>query len=272
MQKKWGIASCLFLFQGAFALQEAPWLGNVYEFEFHTDFCYSQYAKIDRAIEQPSYAYNNYVTDASLSLTASPKIDVEIELDMARTPHQTYGFRSAAFQIRYLFLDDIVGDLVTFNMGLNTRAVTGRAVADVSSPYASYWNGEATVSIGKEFTRDEDWKTRGYALGSVGLANHGSFWNRYKAAYEARIGSYQALEVFSVGYFGYGGEKRVNIDQFRGWGFIQHRSIDVGAKYRYLFQFWGSLSVSYACRVWAVSYPEREQSIEFSYSLPFSIL
>lgn len=272
MKKKWGIASFFLCSQVLFSLEQAPWLGNVYEFEFQTDFIYSQYAKIEGALVQPAYSYNNYVTDAALSVALTPKIDVEVELDMARTPHQTYGFRSAALQGRYLFLDDIAGDLLSLNVGLNTRAVTGRSVRDVSSPYASYWNGEATLSLGKEFTKDSNWKTRGYVLGAIGLANHGSFWNRYEAAFAARIGLSQSAEIFSRGYFGYGSQKTVDINDFRGWGYVDHRSIDMGAKYSYLFEIWGSLSASYACRVWSVSYPQGEQYIQFTYTLPFSIL
>ena len=268
---KWNTAAVLLFSCHLFSLEEAPWLGNVYEFRLYTDFAYSQYSEISHAIKQPSYAYNNYVNDVAAIFTPTQTLELEVELNMARTPHQTYGFRSAALQARVLFLDDIAGDFVTLNAALNTRAVGGRSVRDVSSPYASYWNGEATVSVGKEFTKELDWKTRGYLFGSVGLANHGSFWNRYKASFEARFLSHQALEAFSVGYFGYGSEKDIDIEHFKGWGFIRHRSIDIGAKYSYIFDLWGTLSASYACRVWAYSYPEREQTVQVSYTLPFSL-
>ncbi len=270
MKKRWHTAALLCFSVKLFSLQEAPWLGDVYGFELYTDFAYSQYSKISHAIKQPSYAYNNYVNDLSFIFTPSEKIDLEAAVNMARTPHQTYGFRSAALQARCLFLDDIAGDPVTITAALNTRAVGGRATRDVSSPYASYWNGEASISVGKEFTKDQNWKTRGYLFGSVGLANHGSFWNRYRVSFEARILKNQTLEAFSVGYFGYGSEKSVDIEHFKGWGFIHHRSIDIGAKYSYLIDLWGDLSVSYACRVWAYSYPEREQTVQISYTLPFS--
>lgn len=260
------------LFSGSlFSLEEAPWLGDVYGFNMHTDFSYSQYSKIDHAIVQPAYAYNNYLTQASVGAALSEKMDVEIELEMARTPHQTYGFRSSAIQGRFLVWDDIAGDPVTVAVGLNTRAVSGRSVRDVSSPYASYWNGEATASIGKEFTKEKDWKTRGYLLASVGLANHGSWWNRCDGAFESKIGDSQSLELFALGYVGYGGQKNIDIGQFKGWGFIRHRSLDLGIQYRYFFDFWGALGVSYSCRVLAISYPKGEQTIQVSYALPFSL-
>jgi hypothetical protein len=255
----------------SYALEEAPWFGEVYSFYLHSDFAYSQYSRIDHAKKQPSYAYNNYLTEFALGFTPAEKIDVEIEANLARTPHQTYGFRSAALQLRYLFWDDIAGDLASIAFGLNTRAVAGRSVADVSSPYASYWNGEATLSIGKEFLKDSDWKLRGYVLGSVGLANHGSFWDRCYGALQGRFLSSQALKIFTSGYFGYGSQETVDISNFSGWGFIRHRSVDVGAEYSYFFELWGTLSVSYACRVLAISYPKGEQTFQISYQLPFSL-
>lgn len=271
MKKRWGIF-CLALTAQGFALDEAPWLGNVYEFELFTDFLYSQYSRIDHAIVQPSYAYNNYVTDLDISFTLSENIDVQWEINLARTPHQTtYGFRSSALQGRYLLWDDTAGDPLSIALGVNTRAVTGRSVRDVSSPYASYWNGEATLSVGKEFTKDSDWKTRGFLLATLGLANHGSLWDRCKASFEARIRDSHALQAFGVGYFGYGQNESVNIDAFQGWGKIWHGSIDLGAKYSYFFDLWGTISLSYACRVFAYSYPEREQTVQVSYTLPFSL-
>ncbi len=272
MKKNWAALFFLMVSPGLFSLDKAPWLGDAYEFDLYTDINYSQYSKISNAIRQPAYSYNNYVNDVAVGLALGDSFDVQIETNLARTPHQTYGFRSAALQGRYLLFDDIAGDPVTLNVGLNTRAVTGRAVRDVSSPYASYWNGEATVSVGKEFTKDDDWKTRGYLFTSVGLANHGSFWNQYELSYEARFLANQAVQIFSDGYFGYGNKKRVDINHFRGWGFVRHRSIDVGARYCYMPEFWGTLSFSYACRVWAYSYPQKEQIIQFSYNLPFSPL
>lgn len=271
MEKQW-ITACVLLSSSVlFSLEEAPWLGDVYGFELYTDFSYSQYQKIDHAIIQPLYSYNNYVTKASIAFTASENLDVQGEIELARTPHQTYGFRAAALQARYLLWNDIAGDLMSIACGLNTRAVTGRAVKDVSSPYASYWNGEFALSLGKEFTKASNWKTRGYLLGTLGLANHGSFWNRCKAVFETHVTDSQAIQFFGLGYFGYGAEKDVDIENFRGWGFIRHDSFDVGAKYSYFFDLWGCIDLSYACRVWASSYPKKEQTIQLSYSLPFSL-
>ena len=253
------------------ALQEKPWLADPYSFELYTDFAYSRYQTINHAVQQPAYPYHNYVTDVAISFTPSPQIDAEVEVNLARTPHQTYGFRSAAIQARYLVLDDIAGDPISLVLGGNMRGVTARAVRDVSCPYGSYLNAEVTLFLGKETSHEGDWLYRWYVGGALlGVANHGLPWNRYLTAFETRF-SRHALKVFSLGYFGYGKHKKVSIDHFHGWAPIHHSSIDIGAQYRYEFFLYGELGLSYAYRLWARSYPEREQTLVLSYTLPFSL-
>lgn len=255
----------------AYSLDQSPWLGDVYEFNLDSEVIYSQYRYINHAKEQPLYMYRNYLTKETLSFTASPNLELEFELELARTPHQLYGFRSTALAARYLALDDIAGDPVSLSLGANMRAVGGRAVRDVSSPYSSYLNTEIMATLGKEFTKGKDWKSRGYLAAVLGLANHGSAWNRVEAVCEGKIFSSQVLRAFMTGYFGYGPKRNIDIDNFHGWGRVEHRSIDLGAQYRYCFTLWGDLGLSYAYRVFARSYPQNEQTIQISYYLPFSL-
>jgi hypothetical protein len=254
-----------------FALQDSPWLGDTYEFYLHSDVVYSQYRKIDKAVEQPGYTYRNYVAREGLSFSFSSCAEIEAEVELARTPHQLFGFRSFALSGKYLLLDDIAGDPISFSLAANIRNVGVRAVADVSSPYAAYWNFEAVTAIGKEFTKIDNWTTRGYAVASVGIAHLASFWNRFEAAFEGKIGKSNVGKVFCLAYLGYGPKIAVDIDHFQGWGKISHRSIDVGLQYRYVFQTWGEVGLSYAYRLLAISYPKQEQTITLSYNLPFSL-
>ena len=254
-----------------YSLDQSPWLGDVYEFNTKTDVSYSHYRYIDQAKEQPAYAYRSYLTKETLSFTASDVLELEWEMELARTPFQLYGFRSSALGARYCLLNDIAGDLFSITLGANMRGVGGRSVKDVNSPYSSYLNTEIMASIGKEFTKQKDWATRGYAAGFVGLANHGSAWNRFELAFEGKFLSSQVLKTIMTGYFGYGPKKMVDINHFHGWGEVAHRSLDLGMQYRYCFTFFGELALSYAYRVFAKSYPQNQQTIEVSYSLPFSL-
>lgn len=254
-----------------YSLDESPWFGDVYEFATKTDLSCSYYRYIDQAKEQPSYTYRSYLTKETLSFTASEALAFELEVELARTPYQLYGFRSSALAARYRLLDDVAGGFLSLVLGGNMRAVGGRSVRDVNSPYSSYLNTEVMASLGKEFTKDKDWKTKGYLVGALGLANHGSIWNRLEMVYEGKVLSAQVMQAFMSGYFGYGPKNQVNISDFHGWGQIAHRSLDIGLQYRYCFSLWGDLALSYAYRVFAKSYPQNQQTIQISYMLPFSL-
>lgn len=265
----------VFLFCSAFsslaALQTSPWIGDTYEFYLRSDVIYSQYRKIDQAVEQPTYLYRNYLTREGISFALSSSLEVEMEVELARTPHQLYGFRSVALAGKYLLLDDVAGEPLSIAIGANVRNVGVRANKDVSSPYASFWNFEGAAFLGKEFTKTDVWRTRGYLMATLGIAHQASFWNRFELAFEGKLGKSNVGKVFCLSYLGYGLEKSVDIDHFNGWGKIAHRSIDIGVQYRYLFQFWGELGLSYAYRALAISYPRGEQTIALSYTLPFSL-
>lgn len=253
----------------AFTLDENPWLGNAYEWNFAVDQSYSRYRWVNEAKVQPSYAYNNYVTDLNLSFTLED-LALGVECEMARTPDQTYGFRSGALGAQYRLWNDIAGDLVSVTAEASMRGVTGRAVRDVSSPYSSYLNSELGVSIGKEFIKSDDWLLRAYVSGLIGLANHGSCWNRFSTVFEARFADNHVGEIFSLGYFGYGPRTEVDINHFHGWGEISHGSFDVGASYRYKIGLWGEIGLSYSYRPLAYSYPQNVQTASLFYRLPFS--
>ncbi|MES2199264.1 MAG: hypothetical protein V4489_03770 [Chlamydiota bacterium] len=254
-----------------YSLDQSPWLGDVYEFSIQSDVSYSHYRYIDQAKEQPSYTYRSYLTRETVSFTATSDLEFEWEIELARTPYQLYGFRSSSVGARYSLLDDIAGDFLSLVVGANMRGVGGRSVRDVNSPYSSYLNTEVMVSLGKELTQEKDWKGRGYVAGFLGLANHGSAWDRVEAVYETKISHAHVIRAFMQGYFGYGPKIKVDIHNFHGWGEVAHRSLDVGLQYRYCFSLWGDLGLSYAYRVLARSYPQDQQTIEISYHLPFSL-
>lgn len=252
------------------ALDERPWFGDVYEFRLDSSFTYSRFDKVEGAFRQPHGISNNYVSMVGIGFMPADSWDLEIDLEMAQTPREQFGFRSSAIQARYQFLDDIAGDPVSATMGLSIRGVGNQSVQDVSSPYSSYANYEVHTAIGKEHVFQDTWTLRGYGLVAVGQANHGYPWIRSTASFEGNIHDTHRLELFSVGYFGFG-HHRVDAHHFHGWGNIRHQSVDVGGSYKYKFDLWGVLSLSYAYRVYAHLYPQNEQTLMIRYELPFSL-
>ena len=252
------------------AIDQKPWFGDIYEFRADGGFSYSYFNEVQGAIKQPSEASNNYLTFVGMGFTPDESIDLDLDLEVVRTPRQNYSFRSGALQARYRFLNDIAGDPVSVVAGFNMRGVGSKSVKDISSPYASYLNFELTGSVGKEHTYKDSWTMRGFALTAIGVAVHGYPWARFYGNFEGKFLEAQIAGVFTEGYFGLGGKNQVNVNLFHGWGSVQHDSIDVGVFYRYTFGLWGRLSVIYSSRVFAHNYPQYEQKATLSYQIPFS--
>ena len=114
-------------------LQTKPWFGDVYAFYIDPSFSYSYFHEVQDAVSQPKEVSNNYVADVDMGFTPSEYVDVDLEMEFARTPRQNFSFRSSALQGRFLLLDDIAGDPVSVTLGANIRAVGGKSTKDISS-------------------------------------------------------------------------------------------------------------------------------------------
>jgi hypothetical protein len=254
-----------------YGIDPLPWFSEVYSARTSAGFEYYYFNKISGAIKNKPYPSNNYLTFVSAGFTPSKDLDVDCDLELVRTPRQNYSFRSSAVQLRYRFLDDINADPCSIVAGFNVRAVAPKSVRDVSSPYASYVNFEASVSFGREFSCKDTWIMRWYTLGALGIANQGYPWCRYDASIEGNIKYNYRLGLYSCGYFGLNGKNYVNVDHFRGWGHVHHQSVDIGAFFRYKFDRWGALKLAYTFRPYALNYPQWQQSARLVYDLPFSL-
>jgi hypothetical protein len=143
------------------------------------------------------------------------------------------------------------------------------SLKDPSCPYHSDINGELNLAVGKEWTSDNYWGFRTFGYGAGGLANHGSGWLLYLVSIQTNIQNRHRFSIFNEGYFGFGRKETLNIDRFHGYGSIHHQSLDVGAKYSYVFPVWGHLTFMYTRRVYAKLFPERANFFTVSYTLPF---
>ena len=255
----------------ACALQTKPWLGNKYEFDFESTFIYSRYNKVQGASKQLKSPSNDYDLFFDMGWTPYTSFDMRAEIELAETPRQSFNWRSVAFQARYQWLDDISGDPVSVTTGFNFRAVPHHSLRDVSCPYASYANYELTASVGKEWSKGADWAMRTYGYATIGIANHGLPWTKELATWQFNWQDRHVFSLFATGDFGFGHKHHVNVRHFNGWGNYLHQSIDLGIAYRYCFDIWGTLTASYAYRVFAHNFPERVNFFTLAYFLPFSL-
>lgn len=252
------------------ALDVKPWLGNVAECELQTAFTYSRYDKVQGATPQLKSTSNDKLIRLDLGMSILSSCDVQLEAEFADTPRQSWGMRSVALQARALWLNDIAGDPCSVVTSFNIRGVSGHSLHDVSSPYHAQVNFELNSSVGKEWSRKGVWTMRTFGLAGVGMANRGFPWLRGIGGWEANWQDTHRLGLFIHGYFGLGDKRRVNIEHFNGWAQFAHRSIDLCTAYAYQFGVWGTLSVQYAYRIFAKTFPERVNFFTICYCLPFS--
>jgi len=254
-----------------FGLNMEPWFCNVYEFTFSPSYTYSRYRDVQNGYPQLRSVSNDHLIAFDIAVPPAPNWELDADVEFADTPRQSMGLRSLGAQVRYLWLDDVVGDPVSLTTGVSLRGVSKHSVHDVSSPYHSYLNGELSTSIGREWDSGFHWRFRTYGFGAIGMANHGYPWSRLFATVEGNLHNTHRLSLFSWGYIGFGPHKRVHVDHFKGYASVQHRNVDIGIQYTYVTEIWGRITLSYSRRVYAHSFPENVNFFLIGYMLPFSL-
>lgn len=253
------------------AFEQDPYFRQTWEFALSPAFTYFYYPAIQGARRPSRYSSHDQILSLDLQVSFLPEFDLQIETEFANTRLLDWGTRSAGLDLRYLLLDDIQGDPVSLTLGLITRYVPTRALRDPSTPYHSQLNFEAGCALGKEIDHLSYWVVRFWGYLGAGIANRGAPWLNGELAFEANRENRHQFRLYSQGYVGFGGVEGVNIRAFNGYANIDHRSWDIGGRYLYTFSIWGSLSLDYAYRLMAHSYPERSNSFTVRYTLPFSL-
>jgi hypothetical protein len=261
----------LVLTSSLFALETKPWFGDAYASYFQSAFCYSRFNKVEGASKQLSTPLNNRDLVFDLGFTPGASLDVQVEGEFGKTSHVNWAFRSGALQARYQMLDDISGDPVSLTWGLTFRGATHHFLRDVSTPYAAEFNTELTCAVGKEWSSEGFWTMRGYGFAAIGQANRGYPWTRELFVWQFNINDTHRFSLFAEGDFGFGNKQHVNVKHFNGWGKFQHQSIDLGLSYGYKIGIYGTLTASYAHRVFAHNFPEHVNFFTLAYFIPFSL-
>lgn len=253
-------------------LETKPWLSSPYEPQVHASYTYSTFKKVSKATRQLRNRSHDQLIEGGLGLATMNDWAGDIDIEFARTPRFSWGFRSVGAQLRKMWFNDIAGDPASFTTGLTLRIVPPRPLKDVSTPYHYQFNGEFNVAIGKEWSRDFYWRGRIYNFTGIGVANQGSPWVRSRFALALNREDQLQFETFVLLYRGLGHRAGVNTKTsvFNGWKSIDHRSIDWGLSFRILFGIKGSLSLEVTRRLYARSYPEKVLFLMLRYDIPLS--
>ena len=253
-----------------FALEEQPWFGDVYEFHFLGHYDYSRFNSIQNSIPPYHNLFQSHLVYLGLDFSPSPVWSIDTDMQIADTTAEPFYFQSMALQIRYLWLDDIIGDPITLTTGGNARFITTNALHDVSSMRHGNTDFEINFALGKEFDANDTWRFRAWAFGALGHANRGSPWVRATVAIETNIEDEHKLALYATGMNGYGGMKHIFPERFHGYAKLREKNIDLCFRYGYRIGVWGTLRLEYQRRLLAKVCPEQVNTFIIGYLLPFS--
>lgn len=260
----------LLFFSQIYALEYQPWFGDVYQFHLLGGYSYSRFHSFNRARPPLTSPFQTHLAYLGLDFSPSPVWSIDTDIQFADSTEMNFNFRSCALQARYLWLDDIVGDPISFATGGSIRVTSSRALRDISCPSHANADFELNFAFGKEFEISCRSLFRIWGYGGVGQANRGSPWVRGIFALETNIDDQHKWALYAEGINGYGRHVHVNIDHFFGYARIRQKAIDLGLRYGYKIDVWGTLRFEYIRRVLAKSCPQNVNTFCISYLYPFS--
>ncbi len=247
---------CLSSFFNARGTELQPWFGNQLQYEGRCSLLYQSYSRISSADRLPSHSSDDLFLTASVSNAPYPELSLELETTVAFRKFRCGGFDNFRATGRWLCLDDVAGDAISLSTGATCTIALDEGLKDISSFHHGLYETEAHIAIGKERSSISDWTSRCWCVGAIGIAERGSPWLKAQAAYEYRIGGNHSLQTFIHGLAGLG-TRRLHWHDFRGYGAVQHQSIDLGIRYDYFIAFFGEMNLEYAYRAYARNFPAR---------------
>jgi len=260
----------LFLPLFGMATELKPWFGNDYEVELRATLLQQTYNKVE---VPDSKSFKHSENDGFMTLSAAypfGRYCGEFEATGALTRHQRCGWDNFRLTGRYQWLNETEGDPFSIVTGLTFTEPYSRALHDISSFHHGHIEGEAHLSFGKKYgyPTTNQYRFRWWNVVGFGISDVGSPWVRGDAACEYNHEETHQLRTFINTLWGMG-KNNIREHHFKGYGKIRHKSVDVGIRYGYTTECWGTLSIQYARRVFAYNFPENANLVSLEYYLPF---
>jgi len=238
----------------AWGTELRPWYGNAFEFNWDIDATYQTYREVAVNSRDEQYSSDDYFFHTGVNTAFGEELAAEVEITAASTRHHRRFLDNLRITGRYLLADDIAGDPISLVVGVTGTQAFAISVDDISSFHHGKLEGEIHVALGRETACGSDWGSRWWILGAIGSADVGSPWWRAQMTGEYHFLQRHAIAVFAYALGGLGHDT-IDIEDFHGYGPIRHLSVDVGFRYTFEIDFFGSLYLEYLNRVYARNFP-----------------
>lgn len=255
------------------ATEYAPWFPRYLELQPRFTYTHEWFNTLDSGDHKCHYRAQNDFYEASVEVSYDVW-DAELEVLIDSTRSHSLGPDNAKGTVRYLIMDDVVGDPVSWTVGLSLSTVFTQALHDVSVFHHGHFEGELHSAVGMEWDCYDTWSTRVWGLAGVGAGDQGgsSPWLHGIAAWEMNHQDRHQGRLYCEALYGLGSHNINLAIPFQGYGNIRHQSIDLGLRYQYLFDCNGSsLSAEYIVRMYARNCPQKMQAVQLTYLYPFGL-
>lgn len=252
------------------SLQNKPWLGNWLEFEASIYQTHVQSRTVDTASGAKHKFLHNDQTSASLEFMPYVDLSTELELNVAKTQKEPYGFESLKGACRYRLLNDLTGDDVSLTAGLVASLSTPARVKDLSSLAHGVFEVEARVALGREFALQEDGYYKAWGLVKSGIASSGAPWIGAEMHLERVFLQNHHIDLFLRAEKGLSSQRLHHLADFHSWSRIGYQYEELGLSYRLKEVALGSFYVEATTRLHARFCPKNSWSARVGFVLPFS--
>jgi len=248
-----------------------PWFGNEYEAEIRATTLYQNYNAISSHCPDSAVKDEN---DVFLTLSAEypfKRYSGEFEATAASTRYQNARWDCFRVTGRYQWISEkLAGDPFSMVTSITLTQPFSRALHDISSFHHGHIEAEADISFGQQFGYpcSDDYIFRWWNVIGMGMADEGFPWIREEFACEYNYFNIHQLRGFVHTLWGTG-NKHLQPCYFIGYGNVRHQSVDCGIRYSYSTDCWGTLSIQYARRVYALNFPKNTNLVMLEYYLPF---
>lgn len=229
------------------------------------------YSNVAGGYNPPGYDSVNALLWGGASVPFFKDWEFAGEVLFERTDRYDFNFQNVALRVRKVLFNDIAGDILSWDVSGSVLVMPGWWTNDVSVPYHNIGNFEVATSVGKEFSREEDWFLRVFAWVAFGQANKGVPWFRTNATLISQVAKGFFLSMECLGYFGLGNQYTVNVNDFDSYANIHHQSIDFAITFAYESITMGKFTFLYDRRFYAVAFPEDLNRFEIRWDLPLGI-
>lgn len=252
------------------SVQNKPWLGNWLEFEASIYQTHAQSRTVDTATGTKHKRLHQDRTTASLEFMPYVDFSAELELDLAKTQKEPYGFEAITASCRYRLLNDLTGNAVSLTAGLVTSLSTPTRVKDLSTDAHGVFEVEARLAVGREFVQQEGSYYKAWGFAKTGVASSGAPWIGIEVHLERVFLQNHHVDLFFRAEKGLSSNKLHHLSDFHSWSRIGYQYEELGLGYRLKEIGLGSLYLEATTRLHARYCPKHTWSARLGFIVPFS--